>query len=113
MCERLAIMDHGHLLAIDTPQNLKESIGADTIITISATGDLDALASMLCDSVEGATKCQKIDGTVKLQLKGATVTLPRIVTLADQNGFNITDLSVAPPTLETVFINLTGKELRD
>jgi ABC-2 type transport system ATP-binding protein len=43
VCDRIAIMDHGHILAMDTPKNLKESIGADSIVTISATGDLDAL----------------------------------------------------------------------
>jgi ABC-2 type transport system ATP-binding protein len=46
-------------------------------------------------------------------VKGAASVLPPIVSAAERAGFNVQDLSVAEPTLETVFINLTGKELRD
>jgi ABC-2 type transport system ATP-binding protein len=113
LCDRLAIMDHGLLLALDTPKNLKESVAADTIVTVSASGDLDALARLLQERVEGATKSQRLDSTIQLHVKGTTGVLPRVVTVAEQGGYNITDLSIAEPTLETVFINLTGKELRD
>jgi len=113
VCDRVAIMDHGRVLAVDTPKRLKESVGADTIVTVSATGDLDALARLLQDRMEGAAKSQRLDNTIQLHIKGTTGILPKVVAVAEQGGFNITDLSVAEPTLETVFINLTGKELRD
>jgi ABC-2 type transport system ATP-binding protein len=113
MCDRLAIMDHGHILAINTPKGLKESVGADSIVTISATGNLDTLAKLLQERIEGTTKSQRIDNVIQLHIKGTTGVLPKVVSVAEQGGFNITDLSVAEPTLETVFINLTGKELRD
>jgi ABC-2 type transport system ATP-binding protein len=113
VCDRIAIMDHGRILAMDTPKGLKESVDADSIITVSATGDLDALARLLRDQVEGATESRRLDSTVQLRIKGTAGVLPRVVTIAEQGGFNITDLSVAEPTLETVFINLTGRELRD
>jgi ABC-2 type transport system ATP-binding protein len=113
VCDRIAIMDHGRILAMDTSKNLKESVGADSIVTVSATGDLDALAQLLRDQVEGATESHRLDSTVQLHIKGTTGILPKVVTVAEHGGFNITDLSVTEPTLETVFINLTGKELRD
>jgi ABC-2 type transport system ATP-binding protein len=113
ICDRLAIMDHGHILAINTPKGLKESVGADSIVTVTATGNLDALAKLLQDRIEGATKSMRVDSTIKLHIKGTTGVLPKVVAVAEQGGYNITDLSVAEPTLETVFINLTGKELRD
>ena len=113
LCDRLAIMDHGRILAMDTPKNLKESVAADTIVTVSAIGDLDALARLLQERVEGVTKSQQLDSNVQLHVKGKAGVLPRVVTVAEQGGYNITDLSIAEPTLETVFINLTGKELRD
>jgi ABC-2 type transport system ATP-binding protein len=113
VCDRLVIMDHGHILALDTPQMLKESIAADSIITVSARGDLDALALLLRERIEGVTESRKLDGTLQLLVKGASGLLPRIVTAAEQGGFSIIDLSVAPPTLESVFIKLTGKELRE
>jgi ABC-2 type transport system ATP-binding protein len=113
ICDRLAIMDHGRILAINTPKGLKESVGADSIVTISATGNLDSLAQLLQKRIEGATRSQRVDNIIKLHIKGTTGVLPKVVFIAEQEGFNITDLSVSEPTLETVFINLTGKELRD
>jgi ABC-2 type transport system ATP-binding protein len=113
LCDRLAIMDHGHILALNTPSGLKESVGADTIVTVSASGDLDALTLLFQREVEGVTSSKVVDGTIRLHVKGASSILPQVVTAADRGGFQVTDLSVAEPTLETVFINLTGKDLRD
>jgi len=113
LCNRLAIMDHGRILALDTPKGLKESVGADAIVTVSATGDLEALAKLLEAKVTGATGSSRVDGTIHLNVKGTTGVLPQVVAAADAGGFTVTDLSVTEPTLETVFINLTGKDLRD
>ena len=113
MCDRLAIMDHGHILAMNTPQGLKESVGADSIVTVSATGNLEALAKLLQERIEGVTKSQRVDSVIQLHIKGTTGVLPKVVAAAEGGNFNITDLSVTEPTLENVFINLTGKELRD
>ena len=113
VCERLAIMDKGRILALDTPKNLKQTVGADSIVTVSSNGDLTALAKLLQEHVEGAVKSQRVDGSIKLQIKGRAGILPRVVNVAEKEGYDITDLSVTEPTLETVFINLTGKELRD
>jgi ABC-2 type transport system ATP-binding protein len=113
LCDRLAIIDHGRILAIDTPKSLKETVGADSIVTVTATGDLNALTRLLQDRVEGATKSQLVDSVIQLHVKGTSGVLPKVVAAAEQGGFNVTDLSVAEPTLEDVFINLTGKELRD
>jgi ABC-2 type transport system ATP-binding protein len=113
LCDLIAIMDHGRILALDTSAGLKSSVDADTIVTVSAEGDLDALAVLLELKVEGVTKVRRSDGTIRLHVKGAEGVLPKVVTAADQGGFAVTDLSVAGPTLETVFINLTGKDLRD
>jgi ABC-2 type transport system ATP-binding protein len=113
VCDRLAIMDHGRILAIDTPKNLKKSVGADSIVTISSTGDLDTLSRVLQTNIQGATGSRQVGDTIHLHVKGSTGILPRVVMIAEQEGFNITDLSIAEPTLENVFISLTGKELRD
>jgi ABC-2 type transport system ATP-binding protein len=113
LCDRLAIMDHGRILALDTPAGLKAGVGADTIVTVTATGELDALADLLARDIDGVTQTQRVDGTVRVHVKGASSVLPQVVTAAERGGFEVNDLSVAEPTLETVFINLTGKELRD
>ena len=54
-----------------------------------------------------------LDGLLRVQVRGLSSVLPAIVTSADRAGFRVRDLSVTEPTLETVFINLTGRELRD
>ncbi len=113
LCNRVAVMDHGRILALDTPGSLKRSIGADTIVTVSADGRLDELATLLEARVPGVTHAKRVDSTVQLGVKGSHGVLPAVVIAAEQGGFTVTDLSLAEPTLETVFINLTGKELRD
>jgi len=113
LCNRLAIMDHGKILALDTPAGLKASVGADSIVTVHATGDLNALGALLQKEVAGIASVNQVDGTLRLHVQGASSVVPPIVTAADHGGFQVQDLSVAEPTLETVFINLTGKELRD
>jgi len=113
LCHRVAIMDHGRILALDTPTNLKQSTGIDTIVTIKATGDLDILAAYLLAHVEGAASSRIIDHGVELHVAGGEQLLARVIAAAESGGSSVQDLSVAEPSLETVFINLTGKELRD
>jgi ABC-2 type transport system ATP-binding protein len=113
LCGRVAIMDHGKVLALDTPARLKQGVGADTIVTVKASGDPAALAAALTRSVDGVTNSRTIEGGVELHVRAGERLVPRIVTAAEGAGFPVADLSVAEPSLETVFISLTGKELRD
>jgi ABC-2 type transport system ATP-binding protein len=113
LCDRVAIMDHGKILALDTPEELKGSVGADTIVTVKAGGDADALAARLSQEIGGTTRARVIDGGVELHVKGVDRLVARVVNAAEDGGFDVVDLSVSKPSLETVFINLTGKELRD
>jgi ABC-2 type transport system ATP-binding protein len=114
LCERVAIMDHGRILALDTPAALKQSIGADTIVTVRTTGDPARLAELLARDVEGVTRTRVTDdGRLELHMQGGDRLVPRIVISAERDGYDLVDVSIAEPTLETVFINLTGKELRD
>ena len=114
LCNRVAIMDHGKILALDTPAELKRSVGADTIVTVSSGGgDNAALAAHLERAVDGVARARVVDDGIELHVTGSERIVPRVVTAADDGGFELADLSVAEPTLETVFINLTGKELRE
>jgi ABC-2 type transport system ATP-binding protein len=113
LCDRVAIMDHGKILALDTPAALKQSIGADTVVTVRASGDTATLARALTAGVEGVTRTRPADGGLELHVQGRDRLIPRIVLAAERAGIDLADLSVTEPSLETVFINLTGKELRD
>jgi len=113
LCDRVAIMDHGKILALDTPDALKQTVGADTIVTVRADGDMQALADRLTGEIPEVTRTRVIEGGVELHVKDAERLVVRVVNAAESAGFDLADLSVAEPSLETVFISLTGEELRD
>ncbi len=114
LCDRVAIMDHGKILALDTPEALKRTVGADTIVTVKATGgEMQALGERLAGEIAEVTRTRVVDGGVELHVKEAERLVPRVVNAAESAGFDLADLSVSEPSLETVFISLTGKELRD
>jgi ABC-2 type transport system ATP-binding protein len=113
LCDRVAIMDHGKILALDTPAALKQTVGADTVVTVKTTGDAGKLAELLSQEVAGVTRTRLVDGGIELHMQGGDRLVPRLVLAAERGGFDLNDLSIAEPSLETVFINLTGKELRD
>ncbi|MCX4728175.1 ATP-binding cassette domain-containing protein [Streptomyces sp. NBC_01306] len=113
LCDRVAIIDHGRILALDTPAALKQGLGADAVVTVATSGSQDGLAARLNSDIPGVVRTRLVDGAVELQVKGAERLLPRVVTSAEAGGFELVDLSIAESTLETVFISLTGQELRD
>jgi ABC-2 type transport system ATP-binding protein len=116
LCSRLAIIDRGELLAVDTPERLKASTGIETVVSIAADGDHDSrssLASLLRDRIDGATSSSVVGETVLLEVNGAKGVLPAVIQVAEQGGHTVRDLSINEPTLETVFIKLTGKDLRE
>jgi ABC-2 type transport system ATP-binding protein len=113
LCQRVAIMDHGRILALDTPEALKQGIGADTIVTVRTTGDPARLAELLSKDVEGVTRTRTTDDRLELHMQAGDRLVPRIVLAAERNGYDLNDVSISEPSLETVFINLTGRELRE
>jgi ABC-2 type transport system ATP-binding protein len=112
LCQRLAIMDHGRILALDTPDALKRTVGGDTVVRLVAEGDRERLAEAM-RTLPGITDARVLDGAVHLTARGSEGLLPRALAHAEAAGFTVHDLSMDVPTLETVFINLTGKELRE
>jgi ABC-2 type transport system ATP-binding protein len=113
LCHRVAVMDHGKILALDTPAALKRGIGADTIVTVRPAADADRLTEALIAGVAGVAQARVVDDAVRLEVSGGQRLVQQIVQVAEHQGIDILDLSIAEPTLETVFITLTGRELRD
>ena len=113
LCDRLAVIDHGKLLALGTPEELKKATGADTIVTVLAQGDLDALADIFRAEVPGIESVTRVDPHLILATRAQQGLLPTVFGIAERHGFDVSDVSVSEPSLETVFINLTGKDLRE
>ena len=111
-CDRVAVMDHGGILALDTPANLKRSLGAGVTVSVKAEGDLEALAHHL-GAMEGAAGGGVNGEAVILHLDSGDAALGRILADAERGGFRLTDVAVSEASLETVFFNLTGQGLRE
>jgi ABC-2 type transport system ATP-binding protein len=113
LCDRVAIIDQGRIVALDTPAGLKRSVGADATVRVVAEGDLVDLARLLQAEIQGATGVTNMGDAVVLGVQSTEGVLPAVVQTAERNGFHVTDLSVSETSLETVFITLTGKDLRE
>jgi len=111
-CDRLAILDHGRILAVDTPRLLKAARGSGASVTVRAEEHLDDLAAHLSQTIE-ATEVRVVDGEVRFHLPTSDGAMQWVLAAAQDGGFRLTDLSVSGETLETVFVNLTGKEIRE
>jgi ABC-2 type transport system ATP-binding protein len=105
-------MDHGRMLALDTPMGLKRSVDADTVVTMTVADDAVRLAKVLATTPD-VVKAEDSSRGVEVHVRGGRGIVPRLMTIATEEGFDVTDVSVAEPSLETVFIQLTGKDLRD
>src|SRR3954463_5049314 len=100
LCSRIAIMDHGRILALDTGAGLKQSVLADTEVKVAAEGGaLETLARRLEDKIDGATGSKIVDGVIRLSVNGTRNVLTKVITVAEDAGYEVTDLSSSEPTL--------------
>lgn len=112
LCERIAVVDHGRVLADDTPAALKAIHGSDTVLTVTASGDLASLRTYAL-AVEGVTGAQVDGSRLKVTTSRSEGLLADLVTTAADRGVVVHDATSQPPTLESVFLALTGRELRE
>jgi ABC-2 type transport system ATP-binding protein len=115
LCERVAIIDHGKLLALDTPQRLKRTLGADRILDLKLLQTETAPLQRQLEQLTGVNCVEATAEGLRLFMQGSGETsgehLPRIVQMAQPYG--VRDLAISEPSLETVFIRLTGRDLRE
>jgi daunorubicin resistance ABC transporter ATP-binding subunit len=109
LCDRVAIIDRGKIIALDTPSNLKNGIGGD-VVTIRSSNP-EAIAAALNES--WVTHLEQHDGEVTIGLENAEQHVSTIVTRLNQQHVGIESLSIHKPTLEDVFLYFTGKPIRE
>jgi ABC-2 type transport system ATP-binding protein len=107
LCDRVAIMDQGQLIALDTPARLAEALPAPYTVRAQTAIALDADALL---NLEGVLDAETSDGALTLHSTDATRTVPALIALA---GEGLGQLEVALATLEDVFLAMTGHNLRD
>jgi ABC-2 type transport system ATP-binding protein len=110
LCDRLAIIDQGRLLACDTPERLRARAPGSTIIEVHVEGDAYAAAARSA-SVAGVTKVEPLPGMVRVLSSRGGETISGLIRAIDESGARVTNVSLSVPSLETLFISLTGRKL--
>lgn len=118
LSDRIGIIDTGKVIALDTPEGLKRRIDQKEIIRLELTGWHDDLNDKLkgIEGVEALTTHQQNEADlweVNMHAQNSRATLPRIVEAISGNGTRLVNMNIVKPSLEDVFIHLTGKALRD
>ena len=112
LCDRIGIIDHGSLLACDTVDGLKGTAGSDTLLTMRFNGDEQDI-SRIRREFEGADEVVAHSDAVRIRTRHAEQTLAEVIPAAVDAGLSLSDFQVRPPSLESVFIALTGREYRE
>ena len=110
LCDRVAIVDHGKVIALDTPAALIASLGASQIVSFTADGELDEAALAALPGVRGVVRQEQ---AWVLSVDQAGATLPALIALLESRGLRMDALSTHQATLEDVFVHLTGRGLRE
>ncbi|HTT45233.1 MAG TPA: ATP-binding cassette domain-containing protein [Thermoplasmata archaeon] len=111
MCDRIAIIDHGKIVATGTPSELKDRLGGD-VVTVRPLGNAAALEPAL-KALPGVTAVTAQDGTFRVKCPGGDVLIPKIVGAATALGIPIAGISLRRPSLDEVFLEFTGREYRE
>ncbi len=114
LSDRVAIIDNGQLIRLDTPENLKKEIGEGDVVEMKLSKpqmNLEVIKSL--ESIRNILSVFEVDGLINLRAMDAVGKLPQIMEKVESNGVQISDLNVRQNTLEDVFIELTGSRLRE
>ncbi|HZS47841.1 MAG TPA: ATP-binding cassette domain-containing protein [Blastocatellia bacterium] len=115
LCQRIAVVDHGKLLAMDTPVKLKSSVPGGYLVELQTSAQ-DGAASNLqtaLKAIPGVVEVLNVDGRIRMYADKAEGMLAQAMKVAGDQGVSVTDAHVAEPSLENFFLHLTGRSLRE
>jgi ABC-2 type transport system ATP-binding protein len=110
LCDRLAIIDRGKLLALDAPRALKAKAPGGTLLELVLDGDAMPAAE-LAETLAGISKVEAQDGVLRARSDRGGQVLPALIEVAESTGRTVTDIHLLQPSLETLFVSLTGRKL--
>ncbi len=111
LCERVAIMDKGKFVALDSPLKLKDILGGD-VVSLEIEGEMDAL-SIQMENLDWIKTLAKHDHHLSLTMEKGERRIPELINLATENGATVTCVNLRKPSLEDVFLHYTGRTIRE
>jgi ABC-2 type transport system ATP-binding protein len=118
LCDRVVIVDHGRNIALGTPRQLIAGLGAEQIVSFAVeepvAGELDgAVLEAIATAVRATQRARATDGGWELPVAATHEAIPALLAELDRRGLALSELRTHLPTLEDVFVSLTGRALRD
>ena len=112
LCDRIAIIDRGKIVALDTPASLKAGLGGDVIEMRVEGGQCDALIETI-KGIPTVREIKTVDGGCRLKVMNGEETAPQVLEVLRSRGMKVSKLSITSPTLDEVYLDLTGRTLRE
>ena len=113
LCDRLAIVDHGVIIAEGTPPDLIDRLGGHHVVEFELSGSSNGQGLEQWRSLPSVESVRNEDGTIYLSVRELHLTIPALLDAVDQQGTRLEHLSTRQASLEDVFVNLTGRHLRE
>jgi ABC-2 type transport system ATP-binding protein len=113
LCDRVAIMDHGRIIALDSPEQLIASVGGEHIVEFAITGNDGVMDAAQLTAIAGVESHRVDAGLHQLSVRELHTAVPRIFAALSAQGLHLSEFRTHSATLEDVFVGLTGRNLRD
>jgi ABC-2 type transport system ATP-binding protein len=112
LCDRILVIDHGDIVAEGTPSELKAQVSGDRV-EVGVPDQHVAATAEIAGRLPDAHEISTVDGTVRFRVPRGDTALPELLRVLDAAGIPMTSVQVQRPTLDDVFLTLTGRSLRD
>ena len=110
-CDRIAIIDKGKIVKIGSPKELKESIGG-YVVTVQVANNVN-LALKLIENMEEVKEVKNKGEILRIKIKNAEYFVPELIENLSKNGIKVSKISISEPSMDEVYMEYTGKSLRD
>ncbi len=113
LCDRVAIVDHGKVIALGTPQELIGSLGAEHVVEFALADPTQTLDDATLSAIDGVQAVRRVASGYELQVSALHRAVPALLAVLTQRQLELAQLTTHSATLEDVFVSLTGRQLRN